>query len=35
MFHLSIDGIEEAVKGLVGARPTTARPILAPGSTRL
>jgi hypothetical protein len=35
MYHLSVDGIEEAVKGLVGARPATVRPVLAPGSTRL
>jgi uncharacterized protein with von Willebrand factor type A (vWA) domain len=35
MFHLSVDGIEAAVKGLVGARPAIARPILAPGSATL
>jgi hypothetical protein len=35
MYPLSIDGIEAAVKGLVGARPATVRPILAPGSASL
>jgi len=35
MFHLSVDGIEAAVKGLVGARAATVRPILAPGSASL
>jgi hypothetical protein len=35
MYPLSIDGIEEAVKGLVGARAATVRPIVAPGATRL
>lgn len=35
MYHLSVDGIEEAVKGLVGARAATVRPVLAPGATRL
>lgn len=35
MFHLSVDGIEAAVKGLVGARAATVRPILAPGAASL
>jgi len=35
MFHLSVDGIESAVKGLVGARAATVRPILAPGAASL
>jgi uncharacterized protein with von Willebrand factor type A (vWA) domain len=35
MHQLSVEGIEEGVKGLVGARPTMARPVMAPGSSRL
>ncbi len=35
MFRLSVDGIEAAVKGLVGARAPTVRPILAPGAASL
>ncbi len=35
MFHLSVDGIESAVKALVGARAALARPILAPGAASL
>ena len=35
MYRLSVDGIEEAVKGLVGARAATARQILAPGAASL
>lgn len=35
MYHLSVQGIEEGVKGLVGARPATVRPVMAPGSSRL
>ena len=35
MFHLSVNGLEEGVKGLVGARPAVKRPILAPGTARL
>lgn len=33
MYHLSVEGIEQAVKGLVGARAVTARPVLAPGAS--
>lgn len=32
MYALTVDGIEQAVKALVGARPESARPVLAPGS---
>lgn len=35
MYPLTVDGIEQAVKGLVGARPESARPLLAPGSAGL
>ncbi|MEM9175344.1 MAG: VWA domain-containing protein [Myxococcota bacterium] len=35
MYHLSVNGLEDGVKGLVGARPATVRPIMAPGSGRL
>lgn len=35
MFHLSVDGLEDGVKGLVGARAATVRPVMAPGSSRL
>ena len=35
MYHLSVNGLEDGVKGLVGARPATIRPIMAPGSSRL
>lgn len=35
MYHLSVDGIEAAVKSLVGARPEPIRPVVAPGSSRL
>jgi uncharacterized protein with von Willebrand factor type A (vWA) domain len=35
MFPLTVDGIEQGVKALVGARPETARAVLAPGSTGL
>ena len=35
MYHLSVDGLEEAVKALVGARAATVRPIMAPGSASL
>jgi uncharacterized protein with von Willebrand factor type A (vWA) domain len=35
MFHLSVEGLEEGVKGLVGARAATVRPVLAPGAGRL
>ena len=35
MHQLSVEGIEEGVKGLIGARPTMARPVMAPGSSRL
>ena len=35
MYHLSVNGLEEGVKGLVGARPAVVRPIMAPGSSRL
>ncbi len=35
MYHLSVNGLEEGVKGLVGARPAMVRPIMAPGSSRL
>jgi len=35
MFSLSIDGIEAAVKSLVGARAAPIRPVLAPGASAL
>jgi uncharacterized protein with von Willebrand factor type A (vWA) domain len=35
MYALTVDGIEQAVKALVGARPESARPVLAPGSAGL
>ena len=35
MYHLSVNGLEEGVKGLVGARPAIKRPIMAPGSSQL
>jgi uncharacterized protein with von Willebrand factor type A (vWA) domain len=35
MYHLSVDGIEAAVKSLVGARQEPIRPVMAPGSSRL
>jgi uncharacterized protein with von Willebrand factor type A (vWA) domain len=35
MYHLSVQGIEEGVKGLVGARPANVRPVLAPGASAL
>jgi len=35
MFSLSIDGIEEALKSLVGARAAPVRPVLAPGASAL
>lgn len=35
MFHLSVQGLEEGVKGLVGARAATVRPVLAPGASAL
>jgi uncharacterized protein with von Willebrand factor type A (vWA) domain len=35
MFHLSVQGLEEGVKGLVGARAATVRPVMAPGAGRL
>ncbi len=35
MYHLSVNGLEEGVKGLVGARAAIKRPIMAPGSSRL
>lgn len=35
MYHLSVNGLEEGVKGLVGARPVAVRPVMAPGSSRL
>ena len=35
MYHLSVNGIEEGVKGLVGARPGMVRPVMAPGSSQL
>jgi uncharacterized protein with von Willebrand factor type A (vWA) domain len=35
MSHLSVQGLEEGVKGLVGARAPTVRPVLAPGASSL
>jgi hypothetical protein len=35
MFPLTVDGIEQGVKALVGARPEMARAVLAPGSAGL
>jgi hypothetical protein len=35
MSHLSVQGLEEGVKGLVGARASTVRPVLAPGASPL
>ncbi len=35
MFPLTVDGLEQGVKALVGARPETARALLAPGSAGL
>jgi uncharacterized protein with von Willebrand factor type A (vWA) domain len=35
MYHLSVNGIESAVKSLVGARAPVVRPILAPGASTL
>ena len=32
---VGVEGIEQGVKGLVGARPAMVRPIMAPGSSRL
>jgi uncharacterized protein with von Willebrand factor type A (vWA) domain len=35
MYPLSVDGVEEGVKALVGARPAVVRPVMAPGTSRL
>ena len=35
MYPLSVDGIETAVKSLVGARQEPVRPVMAPNSSRL
>ena len=35
MFPLTVQGIEEGVKGLVGAREAPVRPVLAPGASAL
>jgi uncharacterized protein with von Willebrand factor type A (vWA) domain len=35
MYPLTVDGIEEGVKALVGARAETARAVMAPGSAGL
>jgi uncharacterized protein with von Willebrand factor type A (vWA) domain len=35
MYHLSVDGLEQGVKALVGARAATVRPVMAPGSSSL
>jgi uncharacterized protein with von Willebrand factor type A (vWA) domain len=35
MYHLSVQGLEEGVKALVGARAATVRPVLAPGASAL
>ena len=35
MYPLTVQGLEEGVKGLVGARAATVRPVLAPGASAL